>query len=131
MTSPTILLAEDDRFLRRAAEIALKRRGFIVLTAADGQEALDLARQHRPDLILLDLLMPRLPGLEVLRALRGDAETAHLRVLVLSNSTRELELEGAQQLGALDYWIKANVSLPELGDRVASLLQAAAAGGAA
>jgi CheY-like chemotaxis protein len=125
MTGKTILLAEDERSLRRAAEVALTRRGFRVITAVNGEEALQLARLHRPDLILLDLLMPKMTGMQVLDALRSDPATSGLRVLILSNSSRELEIAGAEALGVIDYWIKANVSLQELGDRVTKVLEAA------
>ena len=77
MSAHTILLAEDDRFLRRAMEVALTKRGFTVLLAADGQEALDLLGTHTPDLLLLDLLMPRMTGLEVLQALREKPGRPH------------------------------------------------------
>lgn len=125
MTGKTILLAEDERSLRRAAEVALTRRGFRVITAVNGEEALQLARLHQPDLILLDLLMPKMTGMQVLDALRADPATHGLRVLILSNSSRELEIAGAEKLGVIDYWIKANVSLQELGDRVTGLFEAA------
>ena len=68
MTTPhRVLVAEDDRYLRRAAEARLRQQGFTVLTAADGEEALRVARAEQPDLILLDLIMPKLQGFEVLR----------------------------------------------------------------
>ena len=67
-TGGRILLVEDDRFLRRAAEASLRQRGFAVTVAADGEEALAKVRAEIPDLILLDLLMPKLTGIEVLRA---------------------------------------------------------------
>jgi CheY-like chemotaxis protein len=123
MTPRTILLAEDDRFLRRAAEVTLRQRGFTVLLATDGQEALDMAREHRPDLLLLDLLMPRKTGMEVLAALRAQPDTRDIRVLILSNSSKELEMQSAKSLGVAGYWIKANLSLKELGDRVTALLE--------
>lgn len=126
MKAPTILLAEDDRCLRRAAEVTLTRRGFTVLLACDGQEAVDMAREHRPDLLLLDLLMPRKTGMEVLSELRAEPRTRDLRVLILSNSSKELEMQSAQKLGVAGYWIKANLSLKELGDRVSELLGTAA-----
>jgi CheY-like chemotaxis protein len=124
MTPRTILLAEDDRFLRRAAEVTLKQRGFNVLLACDGQEALDMARAYRPDLLLLDLLMPRKTGMEVLTELRAQPGTRDIRVLILSNSSKELEMQSAKTLGVAGYWIKANLSLKELGDRVTALLDA-------
>ena len=120
--TPTILLAEDDKFLRRAVEVALTKRGHHVLLASDGQEALDQARAHRPALILLDLLMPRLTGMEVLAALRKDPELRDITVLVLSNSSKELEMHAAERLGVAGYWIKANLSLQELCDRVEQVL---------
>jgi CheY-like chemotaxis protein len=126
MTPRTILLAEDDRFLRRAAEVTLKQRGFNVLLACDGQEALDMARAYRPDLLLLDLLMPRKTGMEVLTELRAQPGTRDIRVLILSNSSKELEMQSAKTLGVAGYWIKANLSLKELGDRVTALLDARA-----
>lgn len=123
MTKHRVLLAEDDRFLRRAGEIALQKRGFTVMTAEDGQQAIDMARAHRPDLLLLDLLMPRKTGMEVLRELRADPATRDLRVLILSNSSKELEMQSATALGVSGYLIKTNLSLKELGDRVTALLQ--------
>ena len=123
MNGATILLAEDDRFLRRAMEVALGKRGFNIISAADGQEAIDLLQTTRPDLVLLDLLMPRKTGLDVLKAMRANPETSDLRVLILSNSSKELEMHVAESLGISGYWIKANVSLHELGDRVEALLR--------
>ncbi len=90
-----ILLAEDDRFLRRAAEATLRRHGFDVLTAVDGEEALRLARAERPDLVLLDLIMPKLQGFEVLRALKEDAATANIPVVVVSNLGQDNDVRQA------------------------------------
>ena len=118
-----ILLVEDDRFLRRACEIGLQRLGFTVVTAADGEEGLRLARTEAPDLILLDILMPRMSGIEVLRALKADEGTRNIPVLVLSNSSREDSMQQAMTLGAIGYLVKANLSLDQLGDRVAKLLE--------
>lgn len=118
---PKLLLVEDDRFLRRAAELALVRAGYSVLTAVDGVIGLQLARDERPDLVLLDLLMPRMSGLEVLAALRADDATRDLPVLVLSNSSIDHVVSQVRALGA-DYLVKANLSLHELVARVAALL---------
>ena len=122
-TGGRILLVEDDRFLRRAAEASLRQRGFAVTVAADGEEALVKVRTEIPDLILLDLLMPKLTGIEVLRALRAEEATKKIRVLILSNSSREQDLEAIKELAVTDYLVKANLSLQELGDRVAQLLE--------
>jgi CheY-like chemotaxis protein len=119
----TVLLAEDDRFLRRACETKLKQRGFDVRVAVDGEEALALAREKVPDLLLLDLLMPKRDGLSVLAALRADEATRAIPVVILSNSSKDLERQKASSLGAIDYWIKSNLSLQELVDRVQQLLE--------
>lgn len=118
-----VLLVEDDRFLRRAGEAALRQRGFTVTVAMDGEEALRKVQAEVPDLILLDLLMPKVTGIEVLRALRSQDATRDVRVLVLSNSSREQDLEEIKRLGVTDYLVKANLSLQELGDRVAGILE--------
>ena len=118
-----ILLAEDDRFLRRACETKLKQRGFDVEVAMDGEEALAMARGRVPDLLLLDLLMPKRDGLAVLEALKADEATSRIPVVILSNSSKDLEMRQASTLGAVDYWIKSNLSLQEICDRVERLLR--------
>jgi len=117
-----VLLAEDDRFLRRAAEASLRRHGLEVLTAADGEEALRIARTERPDLILLDVVMPKLQGFEVLSALKQDDATAHIPVLVLSNLGQDRDVAQAKALGAVAFLVKANLSLQDLVDRVDAAL---------
>ena len=124
-TAKRLLLVEDDRFLRRACEVSLKQRGFAVTSAVDGEEGLRLARSERPDLILLDMLMPKLSGLDVLKALRSDAATRGLRVLVLSNSSREQDVQEVTRLGIEGYLVKSNLSLQSLGDEVTRVLAAA------
>ena len=119
-----ILLAEDDRFLRRAAEAALKRAGFTVLAAADGEEALRMAIAEKPDLVLLDLIMPKLQGFEVLKALKADPATAAIPVVVLSNLGQDGDVQRALEGGAVAYLVKANLSLDELVARARETLAA-------
>jgi len=122
-----ILLIEDDRFLRRAAEASLKRKGFVVRTAVDGEEALKLAATERFDLILLDLILPKVQGFEVLRGLKSQSQTASIPVIVLSNLGQEHDVQQAIALGAMAYFVKANVSLEELSRRVDEALEKGAA----
>jgi two-component system OmpR family response regulator len=117
-----ILLAEDDRFMRKAADAALRHHGFTVITAGDGEEALRLARTEKPDLILLDLIMPKLHGFAVMRALKQDSSTSGIPIVVISNLEQASDLKTAQELGAIDYWVKANVGLDELTKRVETFL---------
>ena len=123
MAGKSILLVEDDRFLRRACEAGLRRRGFSVLTAADGEEALRMIQAERPALVLLDLLLPKMTGVEVLRSVRREARTRDVPVLVLSNSSNERDVQEVTTLGIAGYLVKANLSLQELGDHVARLME--------
>ena len=120
-TVKRVLLVEDDRFLRRACEASLQQRGFDVRTATDGEEGLALATSQPFDIILLDLLMPKKPGIEVLAALKSNESTARIPVLILSNSSREEDKRRAVEIGANGYYVKANLSLKTLGDEVARL----------
>jgi putative two-component system response regulator len=96
-----------------------------VVTATDGEDGLRLARETpRPDVVLLDLLMPKMSGIEVLRALKGDADTRGIPVVILSNSSREEDRRVAAQLGAVGYYVKANLSLKELAAQVGRLITA-------
>jgi len=118
-----ILLAEDDRFLRKAAEATLRQNGFVVLAAVDGEEALRLARAEAPDLVLLDLIMPKMQGFEVLRALKQDPATAGIPVIVLSNLGQDSDVQRALEAGAAAYLIKANLPLHDLVLRVRATLE--------
>jgi CheY-like chemotaxis protein len=113
-----ILLAEDDRFLRKAASGMLRKLGHTVITAEDGEEALRLARAELPELILLDLIMPKIQGFEVLRSLKADPATAGIPVIVLSNLSQDADVQTTLLAGAVEYLVKANLSLVELGAAV-------------
>ena len=118
----TILLVEDDRFLRRAAEAMLQRRGFTVFTASDGEEAVRLAREAQPSVVLLDVIMPKLQGFEVLRILKEDPATTGTPVIMLSNLGQESDVQRALDRGARGYFVKANLSLEDLVKRVEEAL---------
>lgn len=109
-----ILLVEDDRFLRKAAETSLKRHGYLVVTASDGEEALRLVRTEKPELILLDLIIPKVQGFEVLRTLKADAQTASIPVIVLSNLSQDHDRDATLAAGAIAHLVKANISLENL-----------------
>ena len=118
-----VLLIEDDKFLRRACEASLRQRGFEVCSAVDGEEGLRLAlTPPLADVVLLDLLMPKMTGIEVLRALKSDATTASIPVVILSNSSREEDKGVAAELGAAGYYVKSNLSLKELAAHVERLV---------
>jgi DNA-binding response OmpR family regulator len=114
MAGRRVLIVEDDRFLRRAAEARLRQEGFGVLTAADGEEGLRVACKELPDLILLDLIMPKMQGFEVLRALKRIETTAGIPIIILSNLSQETDRTRCLEAGAAGYLVKANLSLQEL-----------------
>ena len=123
MTEPArILLAEDDRILRKAGEATLRKKGYVVIAAVDGEDALEIAREHKPDLILLDVIMPRLQGFDVLTLLKADPGTRDIPVIMLSNLEHEADIRKALEGGAHAYMVKSNVQLEELAAKVAEAL---------
>ena len=102
----TVLVVEDDAPLRRMTGIFLRAAGYRVRAAEDGPSGLALARDERPDLVLLDLMMPGLDGWEVLRRIKGDARTAAIPVLVLTASVDPPLTEQALRLGATRFLAK-------------------------
>ena len=120
--SATILLAEDDRILRKAGEATLKKKGYTVIAAVDGEDALAKAREHKPDLILLDVIMPKLQGFEVLASLKQDSSTRDIPVIMLSNLQEESDIRKAADAGALGYLVKSNVQLDTLTAKIAEVL---------
>jgi CheY-like chemotaxis protein len=105
-----ILLVEDSKFLRLATERALSRAGYEVSSAADGDEALRLAREKLPDLILLDMLLPKMSGLEVLSALKKDVATEPIPVVVLTAMSQK-NAARLQEDGAFAFLEKGSLGL--------------------
>lgn len=105
-----ILLVDDSKFLRLAMERALAHAGYNVTTASDGEEALRLAHERHPDLILLDMLLPKITGLEVLKSLKKDAATSGIAVVVLTGLSQK-NATRLRQDGALAYLEKSELGL--------------------
>ncbi len=105
-----ILLVEDSKFLRLATERSLAHAGYEVLTAADGESALQLAREKRPDVILLDLLLPKITGLDVLKAVKSNPATAAIAVVVLTGMSQKNE-DRLRKDGAFAFLAKAELAL--------------------
>ncbi|HEY6338387.1 MAG TPA: response regulator [Candidatus Sulfotelmatobacter sp.] len=103
-----ILLAEDSKPIRRANESALLKAGYEVICAVDGEAALRLAQEQKPDVILLDMIMPKMSGLEVLESLKSDAATASIPVIVLSGLT-EKNRQKLMEAGAEEYLEKSSL----------------------
>ena len=117
-----IVVADDDRMFRKAAETTLRRQGYAVTTASDGEEALQLIRAEQPDIIVLDLMMPKIQGFDVLQVLKQDSVTAAIPVIVLSSLSQEQDKQEALDLGAVAYFNKTTFSLGELVKQVETTL---------
>jgi len=104
--SKKVLIADDEPNIVISLEFLLRREGFEVLVAVDGEEALAKARAERPDLVLLDVMMPKMNGFDVCQALRSDPELASMRVLMLTAKGRETEVSKGLGLGADGYMTK-------------------------
>ncbi len=104
----TVLLVEDSKFLKITAERLLTKSGFTVVTAQDGEEALRIARETQPNIVLLDMLLPKLSGEQVLMALKQDPATAGIPVIILSSLSQQNE-EKLKTAGATAYFEKAKL----------------------
>ena len=109
-----ILLAEDDKYICRAYKDGLERAGFQVLVAFDGVEAMQKVRSEKPDLILLDLIMPVKNGFEMLEELKKDPAFKRIPVIILSNLGQDSDREKGKSLGAVDYLVKSDFSMKEV-----------------
>jgi len=119
----TIVLADDEAFIALAYQEGLERAGFTVVVAHDGEEAVAKTRKTMPDLVLLDLIMPKMNGFEVLKALKADAKTKNLKVVILSNLSQHSDENEARKAGAVDFMVKADHSLKEVVERVQTHLK--------
>jgi CheY-like chemotaxis protein len=122
-TPRRILLAEDNLLLSKVSAAALRRGGFEVVLAMDGEEALVKARSEPVDLILLDVIMPRLQGFEVLAELQTDPATASIPVVMLSNLGQAEDVQKALASGALAYFVKSELKGNQLAERVTEILE--------
>lgn len=123
----TILFVEDSKFLRLASERALTKAGYSVTSTDDGEQALQMAQQCGPDLILLDMLLPKLGGPEVLRALKKDPTTARIPVIVLSSLPQKNETR-LKKDGATAYFEKSKLNLDTNSQSLLEMVKAALVG---
>ncbi len=117
-----ILFVEDEPALQKTFGDILKQEGYEMVSALDGEKGLKLAGEVRPDLILLDLILPKLHGFEVLRTLKEDEETKDIPIIVLTNLEGLGDVEKALELGATTYLVKANYTLEEVLEKIKKAL---------
>lgn len=119
----TILLAEDDKLIGAAYKDGLERAGFTIMTAGDGEETMKKIRANKPDLVLLDLMMPVKDGFEVLEEIKGDKEISSTPVVIMSNLSQDSDMEKCKKLGAVDYWVKSDYTMQEVCKKIGALIK--------
>ena len=123
-TQKTILLVEDDDNLANVYETRLQAEGFKTVRVVNGEDALQSALDVKPALILLDVMMPKVSGFDVLDILRNTPETADVKVIMLTALSQDSDKERANSLGVNDYLIKSQVVIADVVDRIKQHLSA-------
>ncbi|MFA6389350.1 MAG: response regulator [Patescibacteria group bacterium] len=123
MGKKKILIVEDDSFLLTMYANKFEMENFEVLMAEDGKKGLKLALKERPDLILLDLILPIMDGFEVLKEIKADEKVRRIPVILLTNLSQREEVDRALLLGAQDYMIKAHSMPSEVVEKVKNVLK--------
>ena len=118
-----ILFVEDEPTLQKAVGEILTQEGFQVFSALDGEKGLELIKKEKPDLILLDLILPKKDGFEVLKEMKENEELKNIPVIVLTNLEGMGDVEKALSLGATTYLIKANYELDDVVKRIKQILE--------
>jgi len=118
-----ILIVEDDKFLRELISQKLVREGYDIAEAIDGEKGIKAAREEKPDLILLDLILPGIDGFEVLTKIKEDPKVAQIPVIILSNLGQKDDIERGLKMGAIDYLIKAHFTPGEIIEKVKTSLK--------
>ncbi len=113
-----ILLVEDDTSLAGVYQSRLELEGFAVVVVGNGEEALSMTLKEKPDLILLDAMMPKISGFDVLDILRNTPETANVRVIMLTALSQEKDEQRARSLGVDDYLVKSQVVIGDVVQRI-------------
>lgn len=117
-----ILLVEDDMALRDIYSTRFLAEGYEVATASDGEQALTVAVKEKPDLILLDIMMPKISGFDVLDILRTTPETKTCKIIIMTALSQPADVEKGKMLGADEYLVKSQVTLTDVVDKVKSVL---------
>lgn len=118
-----ILLIEDDPFLASLLGNRLKKEGFELVVAKSGTEANKVLRAEKPDLVLLDIILPGKSGFEVLEEIKTDPQVSKTPVMIISNLGQEMDIERGKEFGVVEYIVKAQVSIDDLVKKVKDYLQ--------
>lgn len=123
LSTKSIIVVEDESFLSKVLAERLEDEGFgRIDVAGNGEEALAKIKQHKPDIVLLDMILPKMNGFEVLEIMQADNALKKIPVLVLSNLGQDQDIEQAKKLGARDYIVKSNFSLQKVVEKIMSVI---------
>lgn len=117
-----VLVVEDDQFLVKAYEIKLKKEGIEVWVARDGNEAISFLEREKPNIVLLDLMLPGINGFDVLLAIRKNEKWKDVPVIILSNLGQDQDMQRGKELGASEYLVKANTKISDIVEKVKKYL---------
>ena len=118
-----VMIVEDDNSLREIYTDSLQAEGYEVVSAADGEEALATAVKEKPQLIILDVMMPKISGFDVLDIIRNTPEISNVKVVMLTALSQEKDLERAKELGVDDYLVKSKVVIADVVETVRKYLK--------
>lgn len=118
-----ILLVEDDRSLARMYTTKLEKSGYTVETVAGGRDCLDRIAEFKPDVILLDIIIPQMDGFLVLQTLKADPKTKDIAVILLTNLGQDEDVDKGKALGARDYLVKSQFTPSEIVERMEAALK--------
>jgi len=118
----TILIVEDEVFLMNLLTLQMRKENFEVVQAFDGIEAVEKLKTVRPSLILLDLILPKKNGFEVLQEISQDPQLSNIPVVIISNLGQESDIARGKELGAIEYYVKARLSIDDLVNKVKEIL---------
>jgi len=117
-----ILFVEDESALQKTLGEYLRQEGYDIISALDGEKGIELAKATNPDLILLDLILPKTNGFEVIKQLKGDEKTQRIPIIILTNLEEMKDINQAIELGATTYLVKARYSLEEVASKVKDII---------
>jgi len=118
-----ILIAEDDQFLCKAMTTKLTKEGYEVKIALDGVQLMEMLKSYIPNLIILDLLMPKKDGFEVIKEVKADPKLKNIPILIASNLGQSSDIQQVLALGATDYLIKSEFTLESLVQKIKNILK--------
>jgi len=118
-----ILVIEDDKFLRELISQKLLKEGYDIVDAIDGEKGIEYAKKEKPDLILLDLILPGIDGFETLAKIKADPKISKIPVIILSNLGQETDIQKGLEMGEVDYLIKAHFTPTEIVEKIRQVIK--------